>query len=94
MTQQPPGTGAPQEQDAVTVFASTRLVPVWEETFARRLAAPDDSPEAELWDEALTRLVTALDDAERLAARRCPPLGRRSWGERSPQSPDVPRQRT
>ncbi|MFZ5870688.1 MAG: hypothetical protein ACOYXW_09215 [Actinomycetota bacterium] len=77
---------------AQELYSSVNLDGVWQEACRRAAGAPPGSAQAELWAAARARLCEALQQTEDVAARRCPPLGRRRWSERSAAAVRLPAQ--
>jgi hypothetical protein len=68
-------------------LTSERLVPLWAEAAAHVDALESSEPDWWRWRTALSALVTALQEAEDLAAALEPGLGRRDWAGRTPSPP-------
>jgi hypothetical protein len=82
-----------QERGFRALLTSERLVPLWVEAAdGVRLHDPTD-PAWWRWRAALSAIVSAMDEAEHLAASVDPELGRRGWSDRTvvlpaPATPD------
>jgi hypothetical protein len=81
------GSTAGPRLDFRPALTSERLVPLWAEAAAHVEAVESSQADWRRWRTALTALVSALQEAEVLAAAVEPSLGRRDWATRTPGPP-------